>query len=86
MTLQRSIALSTQELDLNRLVDFVPNPLGGRWECTEGSKRRGVRGTWIGNINLRHSSGYEIVLQLDDGSITSFAANALRPLRDEAPP
>lgn len=67
-------------IDLNQLVDFVPHPGGGIWESTEGSKRRGLRGTWIGNINLRHSSGYEVVLQLQDGSISSFAPSSLRPV------
>lgn len=69
-------------IDLNRLVDFQPAPCGRRWRCTEGSKRRGTVGRAIGVIALRHASGYEVVLELDDGSLDTFSPMALVPVLD----
>lgn len=50
-----------------------------RYIVGAGCRRAGQRGACIAIISLRNSPGYEVVLQLDDGRIESFAPMRLFP-------
>lgn len=50
---------------------------GNRYVVGPGDKREGLRGRHIATIGLRHDSGYEIVLQLDNGKLDSFVPGHL---------
>lgn len=76
-----ALDLGPVSVDLNRLVDFHPDPRGAMWESVEGSKRCGLRGKSLGTIGLRHAGGYEVLLQLEDGTLATFSPQALQPLR-----
>jgi hypothetical protein len=67
--------------EMLRFVEFQPDPFGSRWECVEGSVRRGARGVSLGSLSVRHASGYAILLKLDNGKFDTFPPNALRPDR-----
>lgn len=74
-----ALDLGPTRVDLNKLVAFNPDPHGTKWRCIEGSERRGLIGVSIGTICLRHAAGYEVLLQLEDGRLASFAPDALAP-------
>jgi len=74
-----ALPLATTGLDLNKLVLFHQTPFPRRWSMGAGDKRAGVKGTELGTIVLRHGGGYEVVLQLDDGSIDTFHPMSLFP-------
>lgn len=78
-----SLPLATTALDVGRFVTFTPDPAGARWEVGPGDKRAGQVGTCLGIIGFRHASGYEVVLQLDNGRIDSFAPLSLLPARGQ---
>lgn len=77
---QVALNIGALPLDVSKLVVFNPNPHGQRWRSASGDFRRGVEGVAIGTICLKHASGYEVVLQMDDGSIDSFAPMSLFPV------
>jgi hypothetical protein len=70
---------AAQPADLARLVHFEETPDGQRWVVGAGNSRAGMRGRSIGVISLKHSPGYEIVMQLDNGRIDTFAPYQLFP-------
>ena len=65
--------------DVSRFVRFEETPNGGRYRVGPGDRRAGHTGKVIGVISLKHADGYEVVLQLDDGKIDSFAPMQLFP-------
>ncbi|MGH8463091.1 MAG: hypothetical protein ACRER5_03025 [Pseudomonas sp.] len=68
-------------VDIAKLVQWNPSPLGARYVAASGDKRAGQSGTVLGTIALRHASGYEVVMQMDHtGKIETFAPNGLFPL------
>lgn len=58
-------------------VEFIET--GARWIVGPGDKRQGSRGVAVATIGFRHSRGYEVVLQLDNGKLDSFAPMQLFP-------
>lgn len=44
-----------------------------------GSRRYGERGLAIASLGLKHSGGYEIILQFEDGKFESFNPQLLFP-------
>ena len=78
--------MPTPTIDIAKLVQWNPSPLGARYVAASGDKRAGQTGTVLGTIALRHASGYEVVMQMDGtGKIETFAPRGLFPLvaRDE---
>lgn len=67
------------QVDLSRLVTWTPVEDGPRLRVGSGDQRAGQRGVQIGVIAFKHSPGYEVVLQLDNGRIDSFAPMQLFP-------
>lgn len=65
--------------DVSRLVRFEKTPNGARWLVGPGDGRQGQRGKCIGIVSLKHAPGYEVVLQLDNGKVDSFAPMQLFP-------
>jgi len=51
-------------------VEAMPEPT--RYVVGHGCKLAGSRGTAVAVIRLKRSSGYEIVMKLDDGRLESF--------------
>lgn len=79
MSAQQSLDIPVQQLDVNRLVKFTPDPFGRRWRCFEGSKRNGWKGKSLGVIEIRNARVFAVVLILDDGRIESFHPETLHP-------
>lgn len=65
--------------DLARLVEFKETPDAPRWRVGAGNNRQGQHGQQIGVVSLKHTPGYEIVLQLDNGKIDTFSPMQLFP-------
>lgn len=61
------------QFDPRRFVNAELIENGARYRVGAGDSRSGQSGTAIGVISLRHSAGYEIVLQLDNGRVDSFS-------------
>lgn len=57
---------------LARFVDLMMFEDGHRYVVGAGDHRCGLRGQHIATIGLKHDSGYEIVLKLDNGKIDTF--------------
>jgi hypothetical protein len=64
---------------LARFVRVEETPNGARWLVGAGDKRAGLRGRAIAIVSLKHAGGYEVVLQLDNGKLDSFAPYQLLP-------
>lgn len=80
MSVQQSLQLDVTSIDLARFVDFNPIPDPQRRRVA-GMGRRGQQvGTEVGIIALRHSAGYEVVLQFADGKLDSFNPHELFPV------
>jgi len=62
---------------LAKFVDVFLIEDGNRMIVAHGDKRTGLRGKHIATISMKHSSGYEIVLQMDNGKIESFRPDQL---------
>lgn len=77
-------ARAAVEVDVRRFVDFNPDPFGRRWIVGPGEQRQGQRGKSLGTIDLRHGSGYSVILQMDDGRLDTFAPMSLYPEQDPA--
>lgn len=58
------------KFDPRRFVNAELIESGARYRVGAGDSRSGQRGTAIGVISLRHSAGYEIVLQLKRSVLT----------------
>lgn len=76
---ERLILTGAPTVDVSKFVQWVPNNFGQRWRVGSDDSRIGQVGTALGNIALRHAGGYEVVLQLDNGKIDSFAPTSLLP-------
>lgn len=66
-------------VDLSRFVTWTEVQDGQRYRVGSGDSRFGLRGKQIGVIAFKHSPGYEVVLQLDNGRIDSFSPMQLYP-------
>lgn len=62
-----------------RFVLYTPITDGQRYVVASGDKRAGRRGTAVAILGLRHASGYEVILRMDDGKQDSFAPMSLMP-------
>lgn len=64
-----------------KMVDVEAFPEPQPWRVCDawGSKRWDHVGQAVAVIRLRHSPGYEIVLQFPDGKLESFGPHALCP-------
>jgi len=67
-------------VDVSRFVTWTPVEDGQYLRVGSGDQRAGQRGRQIGVIALKHSPGYEVVMQLDNGRIESFAPMQLFPV------
>lgn len=77
------MAKETSDLDnaaiLKRFVQIVPYTQPTYWRVVRSGKYSGLVGRAVCNINLRHDPGFEVVLAFEDGSMESFASQALAP-------
>lgn len=64
---------------IRRFVDVELVEDGPRYVVGAGDNRTGARGTLIAVVRLRHSVGYELILQLDNGKLDSFSSMQLYP-------
>lgn len=81
---QASVRLPVTTVDLGRFVKFEPASSDQHYRVGgEGGRRSGEIGLCAGTIGLRHSSGYEVLLQFADGSLDSFRPHDLFPIVDE---
>lgn len=78
MSGQRRLDVTTT-VDVRRFVQFNPNPARSKVMPYGIGRRSGEVGEAIGTICFKHDSGYEVVVEFDDGKQESFAPNALRP-------
>ncbi len=62
-----------------KFVDVSMASPGQRWRVMKSGKHRDKIGDIVATIGLRHAPGYEVVLKFEDGTIESFAPNALCP-------
>lgn len=69
----------TGGVDVSRFVVFNPAAAPARYYVGHGDSRRGMRGTLLGTVCLRHCGDYEAVLHLDNGRIDSFNPLQLIP-------
>lgn len=68
-------------IDLGRFVKFEPSTGEQHYRVGGiGGRRSGEVGLCAGVIGLRHSAGYEVLLQFSDGKVESFSPHALLPV------
>lgn len=73
-------------VDLSKLVRYEEVTNGAWYRVGSGNARVGSYGRTIGIIALKHSSGYEVVLQLTDGTVDTFSPMQLFPAKDDEIP
>lgn len=69
-------------VDLTRMVRYEEVPDGTWYRVGSGDSRAGGIGQVIGILALKHSPGYEVVLQLTDGKVDTFSPLQLFPMQD----
>ena len=69
----------TTTVDLSRLVTWTDVEPGRRYRVGSGTVRQGQSGMQIGVVALKHGRDFNVVLQLDNGSIESFSPMQLFP-------
>lgn len=80
MNEQESLALNTPKIDLEKFVQWTEYTTRPKLRVSGyGGRRSGQEGVALGNIALKHTGGYEIVMQFPDGKIDSFNPHALFP-------
>lgn len=75
--------MTLTDADLRRFVSVQELPEGLRYRVGSGCKRAGQCGVAIATIGLKRSAGYEVVMQLDNGSIESFRPMQLFPIEGD---
>lgn len=73
-------------VDLARLVRYEEVKDGPWYRVGSGDSRAGSYGQTIGILALKHSQGYEVVLQLTDGKIDTFSPMQLFPVKNDEIP
>lgn len=76
---QAALALNTPKLDLSRFVQWNEYPERPLVRVGGVGRRAGQVGSALGNVALKHASGYEVVVQFSDGRVESFAPLDLFP-------
>ncbi len=69
-------------VDLSRLIRYEEVKNGPWYRVGSGDSRAGGIGQVIGVLSLKHSQGYEVVLQLTDGKIDTFSPLQLFLMQD----
>lgn len=82
---QIAMNMQVSNIDLRRFVKFEPATGQQHYRVGGiGGRRSGEEGLCVGVICLRHSAGYEVVLQFSDGKVESFSPHALLPVLESA--
>ena len=76
---QLALGLDVTTINIAKLIRWKPVTDGARWRVGGTGRMSGQAGRGVGIISLRRHSGYEVVLQFDDGSIDTFAPLSLYP-------
>lgn len=73
----------THDIDVRKFVDFHPNQQPSLVTIPGLQGRRwGEIGKTVGTICLRHSNGYEVLVEFQDGKIESFSPHGLIPVQE----